>query len=288
MKKLTVFMFLFILCAPFTHSQFLERFESLNETNLKGYATPFATTFGMAMNSGGFHSASIPTLFGFSFGIKGMWIIIPEDQKTFTPVLPGYQVAEVASIYGDKGGAFFGPNGPQITPPGINKSGLPMAYPQVTASLLGTEVLLRFLPAVEMSDDHDISMFGIGVRHTVSRYVPLFPVDVAVQVLYNTFEISNLMKSDNLAFNVHASKTFAIITPYIGLQYENSDLEIDYTYDPPDYTGLAAERLKVELEGDNNFRGIIGFSLGLGFLVFNADVNLSSQTLFSGGLTFAF
>lgn len=289
MKKLSVLFLVLFLTAPLSYSQFMERFEALNDVNIIGYAKPFSTSFGLAMNSGGFYTADIPALFGFSIGFRGMYILIPEDEKTFTPVLSaGYNPGEVATIYGDKGGAFAGPNGYQVTPPGLNKSSIPMAYPQVTVSFMGTEVLLRYLPTVKFSDEHDVSMFGIGVRHNFSQYIPLFPVDVAVQVLYNTMEISNLMESDNLAFNIHASKTFAVITPYIGLQYESSSIDLDYTYKPEPGVPALDQRLKVTLDGENSFRAIIGTSLSLGFFALNVDVGFSKQTVLTGGLTFGF
>jgi hypothetical protein len=289
MKKLSVLLLALFMFTPITYGQFLDRFEALNEVNIKGYAQPFGTTFGLAMNSGGFYTADIPSVFGFSFGIKGMYILIPDDNKFFTPTLsPGYNPTEVATIYGDKGGAFAGPGGYQTTPPGLNVTGVPLAYPQVTFSFMGTELLVRYLPDIKISNEDKLNMLGLGVRHSISQYFPLFPVDMAVQVLYNKFEITNLLTSTNLAFNVHASKTFAIVTPYIGLQYESSSLDLDYTYKPEFGSTALEQRIQVTLDGDNSFRGIIGTSFNLVFLVLNFDVGLSTQTVLTGGLTFAF
>jgi hypothetical protein len=289
MKKFSVLFFFLIFFTPLSFGQYLERFEALNDVNIQDYARPFVNTFGLSMNSGGFYSASIPSIFGFSIGVRGMYILIPEESKTYTPTLsPGYSPGEVATIYGHKGGYFAGPNGYQVTPPGLNKSAVPMAYPQATVSLLGTEVLLRYLPDVKFSDEHDINMLGVGVRHSITQYIPMSPVDVAVQILYNRFEVSNLMESSNLAFNIHASKSFVVFTPYIGLQYESTSLDIDYTYKPDPDLGLSDQRLNVTIDGDNAFRGVIGASLDFVFLVFNFDVSLSTQTVLTGGLTFAF
>ena len=289
MKRVpTVFLFL-IFCSSLSFGQFTERFEALNETNLKGYATPFATSFGLAMNSGGFYTADIPSFFGLSISLRGMYMLIPEDQKKFTPVLSGgYTTKEVSTIYGDKGGVFAGPNGYQVTPPGLDISAIPLAYPQVTVSFMGTEVLLRLLPKVKFSREHDVNLLGVGVRHNISQYIPLMPVDIAAQVLYNKLEISNLMESKNLAFNIHASKTFAIITPYVGLQYESSSMDIDYTYKPVPDDQTFDQRLKVSLDGDNSFRAVVGASLNLLFLVINADAGFSTQTVLSAGITLAF
>jgi hypothetical protein len=288
MKKISI-VFLFLI-APLTFSQFQDRFETLNETNIKAYATPFATSFGLAMNSGSFYKADVPSLFGFSIGFRGMYLLIPESQKTFTPVLPEYyNPKEVATIWGDKGGAFAGPNGYEVTQPGFNRSAVPFALPQITLSFMGTEAMFRILPEVTISGDDKVSMYGFGIKHEISRYFPLMPLDVAVQVLYNKFEISSLMNATNFAVNAHASKTFAVVTPYVGLQYESSSMDLKYDYRPGlDPNAAVVRTIAVSLDGDNSFRGIIGAALELGFLVFNADVAFSSQTVLTGGLTFAF
>ncbi len=169
------------------------------------------------MNSNGYYTADIPEMFTFSLSFRGMYILIPESQKNFTPTFSelGYQATkETATIYGDRGAAYAGPDGYIVMPPGINQSGIPVAYPQIGASFLGTRVILRYLPSISIADKNDLSMFGFGIEHNISRYIPLFPLDLAVQFIYNNFESSGIMKLSNIAFNTHASKTFGLITPY--------------------------------------------------------------------------
>src|SRR3989304_4489740 len=264
MQKLLTFLVLFILCSSGVFSQVEDRFAALNETNVKLYAQPFATAFGTAMNSGGSHSASIPS---------------------------GYTTGPSATIFGDKGSAYAGPAGYITTPPGIDLSEVPMAIPQIGASLLGTEVILRYLPDIDVGEKK-LGLFGIGVKHSVSRYIPLVPIDVAVQVFYNTFKITDLIDVKNLAFNAHASKTFGVLTPYFGLQYESTSLDLTYKINGDPASGDPAlqsdKNVSVSLDGDNNFRATLGASLKLAVIVLNADVSLGSQTVFGGGLSFEF
>lgn len=294
MKKLTTFLILFILCSSGAFSQVEDRFAALSETNVKLYAQPFATAFGTAMNSAGYHSASIADLFGFSISFQGMYILIPDDQLTYSPSLPtGYTTGPTATIFGNKGSAYAGPAGYITTPPGVDVSAMPMAIPQVSLSLMGTEVLLRYLPEIKLGNKNEkLSMLGLGAKHNISRYIPLIPIDVAVQILYNKLEITDLLKSKNLAFNAHASKTFGIFTPYFGLQYESSSLDITYKINGDPASGdpaLQTDRnVSVSLDGDNNFRATLGASLKLAIIVLNADVNLGSLTTFTGGLSFEF
>ena len=292
MKKLVTFFVLSFILSSQSFTQ-TDWFEALSENTVKGYAQPFANAFGLAMNSSSFHSADVPDLFGFSISFKGMYILIPDDQKTYTPTLPaGYASKPTPTIFGDKnGGAYAGPNGYIITPPGINQSSLPVALPQIGLSFMGTELLLRYIPDIPIGDEK-LGMFGLGIKHSVSRYIPLIPVDVAVQVLYSNFKITNIIDVSNLAFNAHTSKTFGILTPYFGLQYESSSMDLEYNIDADPNSGdpdiVAGKSVKVSLDSDNNFRAVFGASLNLAFLVLNADVSLGSQTMFGGGLSFEF
>jgi hypothetical protein len=221
--------------------------------------------------------------------------MVPDDQLTFTPQLPDGYVSNktTPTIYGKKAGAYYaGPNGYITLPPGIDVTSVPVAFPQIGASLLGTEVILRYLPEVDITDENKVSLFGIGVKHNVTRYIPLVPVDVSVQLLYNTFTVSNLIDVNNIAFNAHASKTFGVITPYFGLQYESTTVDLDYTISGDPNSGDPSLRqdkdVKVSIDGDNSFRATLGASLKLAIIVLNIDYSISSQSILSGGLTFEF
>jgi hypothetical protein len=294
MKKILTVIFISLFFSQ-SFAQLEDRLAALAEDNVNGYFKPFVTSLGVAMNSGAFYTADVPKTFGFSFSIRAMLIVIPEDQKEFTPDFSaaGYTANKpTATIYGDKGSAYAGPAGYITTPPGINVTSLPMGYPQISVSLLGTEVMLRYLPKISIAEDSELDMLGLGVKHNVSQYIPLFPIDLAVQFLYNRITITNLIELKNTAFNAHASKTFGVITPYFGLQFESTSMDLEYTINGDPTSGdpqlRADSEVKTSIDGDNSFRAVIGASLKLAVLVLNADVNLTSQTVFSGGLTFAF
>jgi hypothetical protein len=292
MKKLLTF---FVLSFLFSNQLFSQSdwFKVLSEANVKGYTQPLANAYGIALNSGGFHSASVSDLFGFSISFIGMYILVPDDQLTFTPSLPaGYSADPTSTVFGEKkGGAYAGPDGYITTPPGLNIAPVPIVFPQIGISLLGTEVILRYIPDVTISGEK-LGLFGIGVKHSISRYIPGIPVDVAVQVLYNSFKITNFIDANNLAFNAHASKSFGILTPYFGLQYESANMDLEYEINAEPSSGdpdvATGGKVKVSLEGENTFRVILGTSLKLGFLLLNADMGLGSQTVFGGGLSFEF
>ena len=156
--------------------------------------------------------------------------------------------------------------------------------------------MIRFYPSTQY-DDIKVGLFGFGIKHDISSHIPLFPIDLSVQLLYNHFGIEHDngdvedytdVKSNNIAFNVHASKKLAsVFIAYAGLQYESSSMDLEYYYEDPNnlYPELANKNHKLKIDGDNHFRFTLGGALKLGYFVMNADVNLTTLTTFTLGLS---
>lgn len=292
MKKVFFMLILSLLFVRPSFSQ-QDQFSFLNESEVGKFAQPFATSLGEGLNSGGFYTAQVPQLFGIGVSVRYMYILIPSDQMTFTPDLPsGYNASTpTATFWGDKGGIYSGPNGYIAYPNGVNQTSVPFIMPQVTASLLGTEVLIRYLPKLTVGGK-DLNFFGFGIRHSISQYIPLIPVDVAVQLLYNKLSVTGIIDASSLAINGEVSKSFDPVTIYGGLQYESSKFDLSYTLKGDPNSGdpsLRQDRnISASVNGLDNFRVILGASLKLAVLVLNVDYNISSQTVISGGLSFEF
>ncbi len=292
MKKHLSWLIITLLFASQVNAQLEDRFGYLLEKDLSAYAQPLATSLGVAFNSGGYHDASVSKLFGFSIGVKGMFIFIPDNQKTFTPQgLPaGYNATEeTATIYGNKGAAYSGPLGYLTYPPGLDRSWVPAAFPQATVSVLGTELLVRYLPTIKVGDE-ELDLFGFGIKHSVSQYIPLLPVDIAVQFLYNKLTITNLLDVKNTAFNIHASKSLGVLLVYGGLQYESTSVDFTYKFTDPNgiSPGQKNQEITLSLNGENSFRVTVGAALKLAFFVLNADYSVGSQGVFTTGFSFEF
>ena len=139
MKKTLLLLILLFLTTSPAFSQIEDRLAQMGEDNAAEYIKPFVTTLGTAMNSNGYYGADISTMLSFSVSFRGMYILIPESQKNFTPTLSeaGYNSSkQTATVYGDRGAAYAGPQGYIVMPPGINKSSIPVAYPQVAQVFL--------------------------------------------------------------------------------------------------------------------------------------------------------
>lgn len=288
MKKLIVIFALFFSAVQ-TNAQVEDRFQSLLETDLKEFAKPLATSIGVGFNSGSYHDAYVPKIFGFSIGVRGMLMLIPDAQLTFTPKgLPEHYNAdkETATIFGGKGTAYSGPLGYITYPAGINKNYFPLATPQASVSMFGTELMVRYLPEIQVGDE-TLKLFGFGIKHSISQYIPLIPIDIAVQYTNNSFSVSNIVEVKTSAFNIHASKSLGLATVYGGIQYETSKLDLEYTYKDQNGTApqLNNKKIKLSFEDKSNMRLTAGAAVNLAFLVINADYSIGTQNTVSVGVS---
>jgi hypothetical protein len=131
-------------------------------------------------------------------------------------------------------------------------------------------------------------MFGFTIRHNFSHYVKNSPVDYSLLAGYQRMSLTesddnDLWKSNSYFINGQLSKTFAgLFTAYLGLQYENFEADVSYNYiDNGDKIPVT-----FTVEGDNNFRGVIGGTVRTGFFAFNLDANIASQFALSCALNF--
>ena len=147
---------------------------------------------------------------------------------------------------------------------------LPLAMPQVSLGLpMNSEVMLRFIPATEVKEFGEVSFIGIGLKHSVSQYIPvpgLLIPDVSVQYVWQQLKIGDIIESTNTAFNVHASYGINLIilsiTPYIGFGVETSNMKVEYEVAG---TGSVLDGTPVsfDFDGKNKSRITGGVRLGL-------------------------
>ncbi len=289
MKKLFTAFFSLIIIQASVFGQFDDRLDYLTDKEVGKFIQPFVNYVGTSLNSGMYHSASVSDVFGFTFGFQGMLIFIPEDQKTFTPALDkeGYTADKpTATIFGKEGAYYSGPEGYIVFPGGLDLNNVPMFVPQIGISTFGTELLVRFIPKISLGEN-ELGYWGVGVKHSISRYFPL-PLDVAAQVFYSKLEVTDIMTSKNLSINLLASKNFALVCLYGGIQIESSSMNLKYTFKDPSGLYGGERKIELDIDGENTFRFTVGAALELGFIVLNADYSIGNQSVINGGLSFEF
>ena len=182
---------------------------------------------------------------------------------------------------------------------GLIKTSLaPLAMPQVTlGTIMGTDFTLRLIPTIKLDKYGSIGFYGVGVRHSISQYLggENAPIDLAAGIAIQKLTIKDSLDNELLGasaflLNVEASKSFSILTLYGGLQFEKSSMDVHYTY----HATLSSNSTPLDvpinfsMDASNKFRALIGINLGLGPLNLNADYNVGTISVISGGLGFSF
>ncbi|MBI3259737.1 MAG: hypothetical protein HYZ54_09730, partial [Ignavibacteriae bacterium] len=127
-------------------------------------------------------------------------------------------------------------------PTGGNINSVFAAIPQLeVGSLYGTEMLIRIIPSIKIDKNvGKLSLWGLGLKHSLSQYFDKNPFDAALQVVYqkthieNTIGVTNAeLNSDAKVYdiNLQVSKSFkGIIDVYSGLSYEIISINSSYKF----------------------------------------------------------
>ncbi len=313
MRKLTLTVLAVLVAASFAEAQDLgSSLGKVAGSYGEAYVAPAVNSFGMDMNSGFFHTAHVGGMLPFGLnlyiGVQVGTALIPSSDKSFgltymdSVQVAGQWVQAIDSVINAP--TIFGSTSQKgvvktyvantlwntdSTIAGLVSTSIaPLPIPQIgLGSLFGTDVMIRFLPQIKISNYGKLNLFGWALRHSISQYIPLIPIDIAVQLGFQNFSIkdtagNNLFKLSTFAANVEVSKTFAILTLYGGLQVESSKVDVGYSYTPP--LSTTPEQISFSITGKNKFRALIGLTLGLGPLTINGDYNIGSINSVTAGL----
>jgi len=256
--------------------------------NVEGYVNPLVTGLGANLNSGYFVGAYVPE-FGFHVDLRAnaMAAIFSDDQKTFMATTEGLftpvQTAETSTIVGDGVGTTVSGSGntSYTFPGGYDLGALGTVAPTLTiGSVYGTEAAIRFL-AFDTDDEDfgEFQLFGFGMRHSISQYIPNSPVDIAAGFAYTDLKLGTIIDINQSYFHAEVGKRIPFFQVYGGLGIESNSTDIEYI--PDDST----EEVKLELTGDNKFRVFAGFGIDLAILHISLDYSLGSQQVLNAGVS---
>ncbi len=165
------------------------------------------------------------------FGSSGEFFKIPKSYIRRTmPFIPDSTLTRL-------------PDSLQLTN-GTNQNFVIAAVPQLSiGTFLNSQVLLRYIPPVRFDTAvGDFSFFGVALRHGFTNWFRHSPVDAAIQVSYQHSTIDNTVgatraklaaTTDMFSANLHASRRFGWIEPYIGVSYEHLESKGSYTFTLP-------------------------------------------------------
>ncbi len=179
----------------------------------------------------------------------------------------------------------------------LQTSVAPFVVPQIgLGTVFGTDIMIRWLPQIKVTDVGALELFGFGVRHNLNQYIPALPLDLSIQAAWQRIRAEDdlgaeVMDANTFAVNLALSKRIGVLTVYGGLQTERSDISFSYIFDVNDVDPtIDADPIDVDftLSSVGKTRGIFGLGLKLGPVVWNADVSVGQFTVVSAGFGFAF
>lgn len=306
MKKiLTIVVLLLSATYGFADESLEDKLANLAEEGGKDYLRPLVTAFGTDLNSGWLFSAKATKPLRFGITLSGIASFVPGEDKSFfmenpnTTIYEGVQT-ETATIFGEKGG-FFAPK-PELEstvdtlwlPDGVDFDIAPIITPQIFIGLpKGFELSARGLPPIKIDDDiGDLSFWGIGLKHEITTWMPLLPIDISLQGAYQSLKVGDVVTAHTTFLNAAVSKKLLSFTFYggVGLESTTANVEYKYTYYEVDEGGATPveKQIEFDLDGENEFRFFAGMRYH--FLVFDlcADYSYGNYSALRLGLGASF
>lgn len=264
---------------------FVQRFSG---SNAPGYVEPLVTAVGMGLNSGMFGKVDIPAS-GLSLQLRAnaMGIFLSEGKKSFTGSTDGgfnpAQEVETPTVVGaSRGTSVSGTGGTEYTFPGgfdIDRVGL--IVPSLTVgNLLGTQATLRYVKVEINEEIGSVSLFGLGLRHSIDQYLSNPAVNLSAGFGFQTFEIGDVVSTKQFVLHGEAGKSFGILDLFGGLAYESTSADLEYKYSGDN----GEEKVAVSVDGDNTFRFLVGAGLDLGFIGATVDYHIGNLNILNFGV----
>lgn len=170
---------------------------------LQAYLTPWTNAFGAGLSSGWYNTAKPHKFGGFDITTSINVGMVPSSEDQFDLSKIGLSSSITASgmtstVSGpDKAGPAMSYKSGSYTlatfnaPPGTAWKVIPVPVAQVGIGLpLGTELKGRFIPKITIKDG-DISLWGVGLLHSITQYFPgdkLLPFDISLFGGYTKLE----------------------------------------------------------------------------------------------------
>lgn len=185
---------------------------------------------------------------------------------------------------------------------GTNQQTVVAALPQLRiGTWKNTDMLLRYVPPVTFDKNvGEFSFFGIALRHGFSNWFRRTYFDAALQVSYQHSTISNVVgttraqldaATDMWSVNLHASRRFGWVEPFVGISYENLSSTGTYRFTLPanikESIGYDIDPQTAHIAlSDHAFKGTVGVTAIVGPVDIFLSTGISKHVIFGGGVSY--
>lgn len=257
---ISLFLFSSLTFSQFDNTDFLKSAPADGVKYLQAYLSPYANAFGSGLSGSWYNTAKPHKFGGFDITMGVSVGFVPSSAETFDVSKIGFttltgtgMASTVAGPKTDGPLMSYKVNGVTLAsfhaPQGTNWKYIPVPTAQIGVGLpLGTELKVRFIPKIKINDG-DVSLWGVGILHSLMQYIPgnkLTPFDVSLfagftklrgniplslepdfpQNYTTPYSASNSFNDQNLKMSVQSlnisaigSVNLKVITFYGGLGY---------------------------------------------------------------------
>ena len=283
------------------------------EKLIEAYFTPMAESFGAGLNSGWYNTAKPHSLGGFDLTFTFNTVIIPNSAKTFNIKDAGgttftssedrastiFGPRETTTMYYESSVSVSNPSPvviPFEMPKGFGVSAIPLPMIQAGIGLIkNTAIDIRYMPMLNVGDDINVNLFGIGLKHDLLQWMPgigdAIPMSLSLQGGYTSLNTELkiagqevILNTKATTINLVASKKLLMVTGYASLGYNsaNTTFEADADFE---LNGIRFdEKIKIDFESNNSLRANIGLRLNMSIVTIQADYTFAEYPTATLGL----
>ena len=275
-------------------AQLEDNLGAYTDDTAEGYLKPLQEAFGQSLNSNFFTTAAIPlTGFRARLEVRAMSVMFEDEDDFFDATTGGdfspEQTVEAPTAVGPGGSVVVTGDGgtAYVFPGGFDLKSFTIGVPQLTiGGVAGTEAMIRWI-AVDLGDSDfgELSLLGLGLRHSISQYMPAAPLDLAVAGYYQSFKIGDdFIDSKATSIGLQASKSLGVLVPYGGVAYDMSSMTVQYTAT----SGAEEREVELDMDSESTFHLTLGVGAQLGVVHLNASGELAQRMGFSVGAGIGF
>ncbi len=243
---------------------------------IQEYLQPYTDIIGSNMSGSWYNTAKphelggvdISAMFSFAFAPTDvlqydlstvLGLSEPFPDPTYAPTAVGYltdrpEIVNTIGVVNSSGETETYELAKYIHPDGMGRDFVPLPMAQLSVGLVaGTDLTVRYMPALDIGFGSEMAMWGVGGRHSISQWIPIIKklkfIDIALHGGYSKVTSSVHQAIDPIAtinpfpdfdwddqflvmsvsgwtVNLIASQTLPIVTLYEGIGYASSMAEV--------------------------------------------------------------
>jgi len=282
----------------------------------QAYLQPYGEMLGVNLNGGWYNTAKVHKFLGFDVMFSATYTTVPSSGKSFDADKIGLQnvspmngsiTPNMSAQKSEKKSFYFNdyPGTEILTITGSEQDYFVSPMLQASIGLpFHTEVMGRYMPPVSIADYGKVSLWGLGIKHSIKEYIPFIKrvkiLQLSVLGAYTNFSTDmKVSYKDNegkleIGANSYTVRALAginipILSIYAGIGYGNTGSNFDVK---GTFSGIPLEDSPVEnpislAYTTDGFDFNVGLRLKFAIFAIYADYTIGDYSVITAGLGFS-